>query len=899
MTPQRWKQIDKILQSVLELPLEQRKEFLDATCSGDEALRKEVDSLLASTGELNGFIEAPAIQDVAEQLDYENRSSTISGVFGSYTILSKLGSGGMGEVYMAFDSRLHRRVALKILRSEFTNDPDRIRRFQQEARAISALNHTNILIVHETGNLEGRHFIVTEFIDGVTLRQRIATAALSVLETLEIAIQVSEALGAAHAAGVVHRDIKPENIMLRDSGLVKVLDFGIAKLVERQAHSIGSESLTMVQKATDPGTMMGTPSYMSPEQARGLAVDTQTDIFSLGVVIYEMVGRRLPFEGNTPSDMIASILRMEPRPLSEYSGGVPPELARIVTKALRKERQERYQTTTDLLADLRSLKHELEFQSASAHAEPLNQDTTATMQPTDEHAAVTSARQQGARLTSNLEYISRGLKRHRTGALVVLAFVIIALAAAYIHSSYLANRGAPITSVAVLPFVNTSGDLNMEYISDGISESLINTLSELPQLKVIARGSAFKYKGKEFDADEVAQALGVRAIVTGRVMQRGDVLHVSAEMADIRDKRQVWGEQYSGKTSNMQAVQEEIASRISEKLRLRLSGPEEQHLRKHSTGKAEAYQLYLNGVFHKRKDGVENIRKAFDYFNQAVALDPNFARALAEVAACYRFFAGNGLLDPKEAYSKATVAAQKALEIDETLPDAHLALGIIKFDEWDWSGAEHEFQRAIELSPNLAEAHFRYAQYLPLMGRFTEGLQEIKRAQELDPLWTGAREQEAACFYYAGDYNEAIERFQQFIKLEPNMAFAHIVLGYSYAAKEMYSEAIEEYQKAFGIDGETTSTACFLGYALARSGRRNEAQAILHKLKTTQEYVSPAELAVLYAGLEDKEGALASLELAYLRRDPQMQFLKVDPHYDRLRLEPRFQDIERKVGLTP
>jgi TolB-like protein/Flp pilus assembly protein TadD len=439
----------------------------------------------------------------------------------------------------------------------------------------------------------------------------------------------------------------------------------------------------------------------------------------------------------------------------------------------------------------------------------------------------------------------------------------------------------------------------MEYLSDGISESIINTLSELPQLKVIARGSAFKYKGQEIDPESVARSLGVRAIVTGRVRQTGDNLQVGAELMDVYEKRHVWGELYIRKTEDIQAVQEEISRRISEKLRLRLTGAQEQKLSKRATAKPEAYQLYLNGVFYTRKEGVENFRKAFDYFNRAVSLDPNFALALAEVADAYRFFGVTGLLDPKEAYPKAKEAAWKAIDIDETLADAHLSLGIIKTDEWDWAGADYEFKRAIELNTNLAEAYFRYAQYLPMMGRSTEALAAIKRAQELDPLWTSMKAQEGACLFYARRYNEAAQQLQQYINLEGDLGFAHTILGYTYASKRMYPEAIVEYRKAISIDGETTSIQCFLGYALAQGGKRNEAQTILDKLKKTKEHVSLAELAVLYAGLGDKEGALISLERAYALRDPQMQFIKVDPHYDSLRTDSRFQNVIRMVGLAP
>ena len=910
MDAKLWGQIKEIYDRALDLSGDEREWFLVEACGDDADLRREVESLLAAHENAGTFLQAPAVKVAARVIVTDEFTSTVAAELpaapqligqelANYKIISLLGKGGMGEVYLAEDARLQRKVALKLLPPQFTNDADRVRRFDREARAISSLNHPNIVTVFDIGQAGALHFIAIEFIEGRTLRELIRNGRMKPGEALDVAMQVASALSASHAAGIVHRDIKPENIMLRPDGYVKVLDFGLSKLSEQLRTKVDSEASALASFLTHPGMVMGTVQYMSPEQARGLDVDARSDIFSLGVMFYEMIAGRAPFVGATTSDVIDSILDKEPHPLSGYSEEVSTELERVVSKALRKGVNERYQTAKDLIADLRSLKQELEFQSKLGRTAPLDPDAAATVHPGGDRTEAEISREPAPRSTSNAEYILSSIKRNKTVTTLVLSTFIIVVTAAIVYFSYFANRVSGITSIAVLPFANTSSDPNMEYLSDGISESLINALSELPHMKVIARGSAFKFKSKEIDPEEVARALGVDAIVTGRVRQRGDSLQVNAELVDVREKRHIWGERYNRQMADLQAMQEEIARRISEKLRLQLTGAEEKHMSKRARAKPEAYQLYLNGVFYKRKESLDNWKKAYDYFNKALAIDPNFPQALAEAANAYRFLGVSGLLDPKEAYPKAKEAAQKAIEVDETLADGHLSVGTIKFDEWDWGGAEQEFKRAIELNPNLAEAYFRYAQHLPLMGRFTEALAAIKRAQELDPLWTSMKAQEAACLFYARRYDEAIRQFEQFIKLEPGLGFAHTILGYAYASKGLYQEAIAEYKKSISLDGESTSIQCFLGYALALSGKRSEAQAILEKLKTTKEYVSPAELAVLYAALGDKEGALASLERAYAAHDPQMIFLKVDPHYDSLRSDPRFQNIMRQLRLTP
>jgi serine/threonine-protein kinase len=920
MKPEQWQQLDKLFHSALEHEPGERAAFLGDACAGDELLRKQVEALLTAHEEAGSFIENPAMEVEARGVAADQGGAQTGMATGEtvshYRIISPIGVGGMGQVFLAHDMTLGRKVALKLLPAEFTTYADRVRRFQQEARAASSLNHPNIITIHEIGQAEDKHFIATEYIDGLTLREylrepqsRIAgggkQTGLQLSETLSITMQVADALAAAHAKGIVHRDIKPENIMLvRDrhlmqkEGFVKVLDFGIAKLTELQTTGREGDATTKVLLNTHEGSVIGTASYMSPEQARGESVDARTDIWSLGVVLYEMLTNDVPFGGNTTQDVIASILKEDAPPISIE---VPDRLRWIVEKALRKDREERYQTIREMFSDLRDLKRqegvgkEKSGQSVLPESDRGTAEISASSTSENIDGAITADPARPTR--SSAEYVAVAVGQHKRAIALLLVMLLLAIAGS-VYFFYFAKSGqAAIDSVAVLPFTNTSNDPNTEYLSDGISGSLINSLSQLPQLKVIAQSSTFKYKGKEIDPQEVANALGVQAIVMGRIVQLGDTLQISVELVNARNKTQMWGEQYNRKAADLQAVQGEIARAISEKLRVRLTGAQDQQLAKRATENPEAYQLFLNGEFYFRKGRVEDGRKALDYYNQAIALDPNFALAYVRVAEEYENSASASLSDPKDALAKAKEAVHKALELDDTLAQAHTMLGVIKVDEWDWEGAESESRRALELNPNLARAHGVYGSYLTLMGRHLEALAQNKLAQELDPLNMQTKFGEGAALYNAHRFDEAIRQLQHVIELQPDFSFAHYFLGTSYAMKGMYPEAIAEYQKFSSLEGETTENQIYLGYSYAMSGQREKALAILNKLKTTKEYVSPAELAILYTGLGDKEGAFQELERAYAAHDLQMQYLKVEPHYDSLRSDPRFTDLMRRVGL--
>jgi len=804
----------------------------------------------------------------------------------------------MGEVYLAYDVRLRRQVAIKLLPVAFTENKVRLARFEREAYAASSLNHPNLLTIYEIGEEDGHHFIATEYVEGESLRQRLSRSPLELKETLAIVIQVADALAAAHEAGIVHRDIKPENVMLRRDGYVKVLDFGLAKLAyETSAGEVKPDAPTIPRDLkTDPGVVMGTASYMSPEQARGLDIDARTDIWSLGTVLYELAAGRLPFTGATSTDVIATILHREPPSLLLYRSDVPAELERIVEKALTKNREERYQLAKELSVDLKRLKQRLELDAELERSVTPDTESKPAVYPiASKTAGASTTEAQLEHTVSSAEYVVGEIKRHKLAA-VLIAVIIVAGVGVFGYYKSAGSRSHAITSIAVLPFTNASGDANTDFLSDGISESLIDKISQLPGLKVIARSSAFKYKGKDFDPQEVAHTLGVEAVLSGRVAQRGDQLQVRVELIDALDKTQLWGEQYTLQMTDVQRVQEEIARAISERLRVRLTGAAEQQLTKRTTTNPEAYQLYLNGVYYRRKS-VRDAATALDYFNRAVELDPTFALAWAGVADADRNLAGMGTIDPKQGIPKARAAANKALELDETLADAHRTLADVMTYDWDWSGAEREFKRAFELNPNLAEAHSSYALLLSRLGRTEESIASVRLAEELDPIDLRQRVREGSILISARRFDEAILTFDSVLKLTPDDANVLVYRAYAYDCKGMYKEAIAAYQNLLATGNASTSNQCYLGYALALDDQRKEAQEIQEKLKTTKEYVSPAEFAVLYAGLGDKPGAIDLLEKAYAAHDLQMQFLKSDPHYDSLRSEPRFKELVKRVGL--
>jgi len=639
---------------------------------------------------------------------------------------------------------------------------------------------------------------------------------------------------------------------------------------------------------------------MSPEQLRGQRVDARADIFSLGVLLYEVIAGTSPFAGNTQADRIAAILQREPAPLADSRPESPRDLQLMVSKALCKDREARYQFVGDLLDDLKNLKQELEFQAKLEQASPGAPDHTGIIRGSA--AGSTTRLEDGlsaAHTDSGDGTVLSNLKRHKRGALLALAIIIpVTIAIIYLAFAYFGGAGPGITSIAVLPFTNLSNDPEKEYLTDGMSESLINRLSQLPGIKVIANGSSSKYKGSNLDLRELARALDTTGILTGKVSQLADRLSISVELIDTRDGTQVWGERYDRKAADLMAVQSEIGREITEKLRLKLTTGQRQQLSAAETIRPEAYELLLKGYFCRSKGGTEDRKKAGEYFQQAVDRDPNYALAYAQLSDIYRSLVGSSIIDPKEYLPKAEQAARRAIELDDSLADAHNAMANLKTYAWEWADAETEYKRATELNPNLALAHRWYASFLRLMGRHDQAIDEIKRARELDPLSPGVNATVGYIFFNARRYDEAIQALKETLDLDQDYPYTHLFLGFTYSAKGMYAEAIGEYQKAIKLGLDTPATQIFLNAAYAQSGERQRAQAFLQQLQTRKEPVSPGSLAILYVALGEREQAFASLEEAYKEHDSQLQYLGVEPGFDPLRPDRRFEDLLRRVGLS-
>jgi serine/threonine protein kinase/tetratricopeptide (TPR) repeat protein len=740
-----------------------------------------------------------------------------------YRILEKLGEGGMGVVYKAQDTKLKRTVALKFLTPQALGSEEERTRLVQEAQAAAALNHPHIATIYEIDEVEGETFIAMGYIDGQSLKQKIESGPLKLDQALEIAIQVAEGLQEAHDMGIVHRDIKSANIMVTSKGQAKIMDFGLAKLAGRM-------------EITKTGTTMGTAAYMSPEQARGEPVDHRTDIWSLGVVLYEMLSGQLPFKSEYEQAVVYSILNEEPEPIKNLRPSVPIELERLIAKTLAKSTDERYQHINDVLVDLRKLRKELE---------------------------------------SNISKEQPSTKK-------------------------------PQPSIAVLPFTNLSADKEQEYFCDGMAEEIINALTHVEGLRVVARTSAFSFRGKEIDIREIGKKLNVGTLLEGSVRKAGNRLRISAQLVNVADGYHLWSEKYDRDIGELCcpedifAIQDGISLAIVDKLKVKLLGGEKAKLIKRHTEDLDAYNLYLKGRYFWNKRTEESLTRAIGCFEQAITEDPNFALAYAGLADSYNLLGFYGVLPPKETFPKAKASAIRALELDEVTAEAHTSLAFARlYHDWNWMDAEKEFKRAFELNPRYPTAHHWYAEYLASMGRTDEVINEAKQALKFDPLSLIINTMLGFAFYLSHQYDQAMEQLHRTLEMDANFVPAHFFLGLVYVRRSMFEKAIAEFERAIILFPGSTLWLAALGHVFAVSGKRDEAQRVVEELKeiSRRRYVPLYYVAAVYADLGDKDQAFEWLEKSYEECDSWLVFLRVDPLWDSLRSDPRFTKLLKKMRL--
>ena len=798
-----------------------------------------------------------------------------------YRILSKLGAGGMGEVYLAEDTRLKRRVALKVLPHKFTQDKDRLRRFEQEAHAASRLNHPNVMTIYEIGEADGLRFIATEFIEGQTLRERLRQGRIPLNEALPLATQLAAALTAMHSAAIAHRDLKPENIMLRTDGYLKVLDFGLAKLTETEfltdpnaTHAESTEDnetfasflKTSPNAAqTTPGMILGTLRYMSPEQARGAVVDARTDLFSLGVILYEMLAGRLPFDGPTTGDILVSLLDRTPQPLARYAPETSAELQGVISRLLAKDCVDRYQTADELHHDLKRLQQ----------GQPLSDSRTdwliLALNPSENSPATNPFGSSASRQSSSPSD----------------------------------SRARTFDSLAVLPFVNVSGKEDAAYLSEGIPESLIFNLARLPQLRVLAYSTVQRYRGAQQDALEIGRELGVRAVFAGRLHQFGDTLVVKAELVNTADGSQIWGEQYQRPLADILALEQELTEELCRNLKLRLNESQQEHLRRRApvfqTNKPEAYQAYLQGRFHWHQRNAHAMKQAVAAFQRALTLDPEFAPAFVGFADCLIIVASYGAAPPVMAMPQAKQALLRALHLDESLAEAHASLAAIYgWYEWDWAASEREFQRALQLNANYATASHWYASILlSALARHDEARHYQQQAHRLEPLAFVFQANLGWVEYQARNYAVAAGHCERVLELDPNYVHARFYLGLIYAQQGRYDEAVAVLQRAYELSGEGDVLLGALGYVYGRAGQREQAAALVSQImpRLAEGKSSYFFLALIYAGLGETESALQALEGAIEERCSYLIHLATEPIFDGLRTDPRFGELLGTIGL--